>query len=158
MKNFGTAVATAAVLSFSLGHRAVAWTTPSTAAAVARGQTSGSLPRYRHQSRFVHKRSNLSARDRCLRASTRASASYSDSRSGSGAQSTALSVAGDLSPSGQRRPLRRQLPAGRRQSRLHATTSTAAGVESDDDGIEIAGACAPCIASLLQQRQYSTGV
>ncbi|CAN0040010.1 unnamed protein product, partial [Laminaria digitata] len=146
MKNISTTAATAVALFCSLGHLAVAWTTPSTAA-VACGRASGSLP-WRRQSRFLHKRKSISARDTCLRASTSTStsASNSNSHSSSVPLSIALSPAGDWPPRGQQRSLRQQLPAGRTQTRLCATTSTATaggggGLESENDAdrLEIAG-------------------
>lgn len=158
MKNIGTAAVAAVVLSCSLSHRAVAWSTPSTAAAT-RGRASGSLW-CRQQSRLLHKRNRISARDTFLRASVRTSTSASDSNNHSSSVplSIALSPAGDWSPRGQPRSLRRQLPAGRRQSLLYATTSTAAaGVESEGDG-QTAGACAFCAASGMQCNSSSATI
>lgn len=160
MKSIATAALTVLVLSCSLGHRVVAWTTPSTAA-VACGRASGSLSFWFRQSRLHHKRNKFVAGDRCLRASAGTSASYSNRQSSSVPLSIVLSPAGDWTPRGQPRSVRRQLPAGRRQSLLHATTgtSTATGVESEDDGrIEIAGACASCGTSPLQQPHCSAAV
>lgn len=157
MKSIGTASVAALVSLCSLGHRAVAWTTPPTATTVACGRASGSLPWCRQQSRLLHKRNKFAAGDNCLRARTSTSASCSKSHTIVVPPSIVLSPAGDWSRRGQPRSLRRQLSAGRRQSLLYATTSTAAaGVESEDDGrVEIAGACASWVASLLQRLRCS---